>query len=244
MKPTKHALRALICSSLALWGVSIAYAAPVPSITPSPIPDTGKSYGWRLIAETKDGIRAYKRNVPGSKLLAFKGEGVLDVPLAKAFQVLFDTTRATEWIADLKECRVVREISDTEYIEYDRVGTPPLIMKNRDFVSRVTMFAHPKRKTLVMHYEPATDPSVPAGSGNVRGEIAWGEYNLISIDHGRRTQMTAEILCDPKGGVPQWLVNWFQQSWPLDTFRKMRRQAAKPDIPDWPLYDKLMKISK
>jgi len=165
----------------------------------------------------------------------------LDAPLPKAFQVLFDTTRATEWIADLKECRVVKVRSDFDYIEYDRVGTPPLIMKNRDFLSRVTMYALPDRRTLVMRYEPVEGTTARPTGKNIRGELSWGEYRLTSIDNGTRTRMSAEILCDPKGQVPKWLVNWFQQSWPLDTFRHMRRQVAKPDIPDWPLYSKIMK---
>jgi hypothetical protein len=231
----------------ALFLLVAAFGSPLTALAaedPTPSPGSSDPYGWRLTADTKDGIRAYKRSVPGSKLLAFKGEGDLDVPLPKAFQVLFDTTRATEWIADLKQCRVVRQLSDFEYIEYDLVGTPPLIMKNREFVSRVSMWALPDRKTLVMRYAPALDPLVPPNNRFVRGELVWVDYQLTAIDGGRRTSMTAEVLCDPKGSVPKWLVNWFQKSWPLDTFRSMRRQALKPDIPDWPLYSKILKHPK
>ena len=60
------------------------------------------------IKRTKDGIRVYKREVPGSALLAFKGEGTVDAPIEKVATIIYDTTRATEWIADLKESRILR----------------------------------------------------------------------------------------------------------------------------------------
>ncbi len=215
-------------------GVPAFCAEPTPG--PSPTHDR---YGW-VPTGHRDGILTFKRNVPGTKLLAFKGEGVVEAPLAKVFQVLFDTTRATEWIADLKECRVVRKISDLEFLEYDRAGTPPIIMKDRDFLSRVTIEPKPREKTLVMRYEPAEDPAAPPARKYIRGELKSCVYVLTAIDGGARTEISAEVLCDPKGSVPKWLVNWFQGSWPRDTFVHMRRQAAKTDIADWAPYETLM----
>ena len=64
------------------------------------------------------------------------GEGVVNAPIVRVASVVLDNRRATEWVADLEEARVVRMLGPTEFVEYDRVGTPPIIMLDRDFVCR------------------------------------------------------------------------------------------------------------
>jgi uncharacterized protein YndB with AHSA1/START domain len=215
---------------------------PTPTVTPEAaaavtlVPDENP---WVPTGD-KDGIKTFKRRVPGSKVLSFRGEGTIERPLTKVFQVLFDTTRATEWISDLEECRIIREVTETEFIEYDHVGTPPLIMKDRDFVSRVTIEAEPASRRLIMRYEAAEDPDMPPLGKFVRGELTQTVYTLTASEDGKSTFVTAEIHCDPKGGVAKWIVNWFQKGWPRTTFRNMRRQSAKPDIPDWEPYKRIM----
>jgi hypothetical protein len=181
--------------------------------------------GWKQVKKTDDGILVYRRGVPGSPVLAFKGEGDVDAPLDKVATIVFDTTRAAEWIADLKESRIVRWTGDTEFVEYDHIGTP-FILKDRDFVSTVSFSVKPGE--VKFHYASTTDPSLPE-KRYVRGDLMDTTYLLTAIDAGH-THVVADFHCDPKGWIPSFVANWAQADWPVDTFRGLRRQAAKPDV--------------
>jgi hypothetical protein len=63
---------------------------------------------------------------------------------------------------------------------------------------------------------------------------------LTPIDGGKKTHIDAQILADPKGAVPKFLVNLFQKDWPLKTLRALRAQAKKKDIADNPKLKKAL----
>jgi hypothetical protein len=182
---------------------------------------------WKLVSKDQ-GIEVYRREVPGSHIVAFKGTGTIDAPLWKIASILLDTRRAPEWVDSLKESRVVRRLALNSYIEYNHIGLP-FIIKDRDFVSEVRIDVDPAGKAFALIYRPASDADVPAGR-HVRGEIVAGSFRAVALEKDRRTDLTAELQSDPKGAIPGWLANFFQRNWPQSTFQAIRTQAAKPDI--------------
>ena len=189
--------------------------------------DSLTAAGWTQTKKTDDGIVISTRRVPGSPVMAFKGEGDVDAPLDKVSTIIFDTTRAAEWIADLKESRIARWTGDAEFVEYDHIGTP-FIIKDRDFVSLVSYSVDAAAKRVRFHYASTTDPSLPE-KRYVRGDLMDTTYLLSAVD-ATHTHVIADFHCDPKGWIPSFVANWVQADWPIDTFRGLRRQAAKPDV--------------
>ncbi len=186
---------------------------------------------WEKI-DDDDGIAVYRREVPGSPIIAFKGEGVINASILRVASILVDSARATEWVESLVEARTLRHLSETEYIEYDHVGTP-FVMKDRDFVIDCKLDLDPAAKKAALRFHSVADPLAPQTS-YVRGELISSAFALTALEHGTKTQIVAEIHCDPKGSVAKWIVNWFQKSWPHSTIMRLRAQAAKPDIVDHP----------
>lgn len=80
-----------------------------------------------------------------------------------------------------------------------------------------------------MLIEPTTDPAVPVNDDYVRGELR-GFLRMQAIEGDKKTFVMTEMLGDPKGAVPKWLVNLFQQSWVQSTLQSRRAQVAKKDI--------------
>jgi hypothetical protein len=182
---------------------------------------------WILTGSDHD-VSTFRRDVPGSGIVAVKGEGTVDAPVWKVAAVLLDTRRAAEWVDSLKESRVVRRLGPDRYIEYNHLHLP-LIIKDREFVSEVRIDVDPSDRSVTLVYHPTDAGEVPA-SHYVRGQIRSGIFRARSRADGRGTVLTAEIDCDPKGAIPAWLVNFFQKSWPRNTFDGIRRQVAKPDV--------------
>ncbi len=196
------------------------------------------AFHWKKSCTT-EGINLYWSRVENSPIIAFKGDGIVDSPIEKVASVMIDTHRGTEWVDSLLESRVIRSISPTEFIEYDHVGTP-FIMSNRDFVSHVFVEADPRTRRMVVKFLPAEDPLVPPLKKYVRGVMTC-VYKLVPMTYSDETYVEAEIHCDPKGGVPKWLVNWFQEGWPETTFMNLRKQMLKPNQIVLPVVEELLK---
>ena len=183
--------------------------------------------GWQSMG-TKDGISVSRKEVPGSPIIAFHGEGDINAPLIQCATVVLDDDRGPEWVDSLVEAKVVRVINPLEYIEFNHIGTPPLI-RDRDFVTDVKMTVDPVAKSFTVKYQSVDEPLMPPGKW-VRGEMMYTYFVLTSIDNGTRTHISCELFADPKGWLPKWLVNLFQQDWPINTIQGLRKQSAKKDI--------------
>lgn len=88
--------------------------------------------GWELLSDA-NGIKTWRKEVEGSSIVAFRGEGILDAPIAKATQMLADTARKPEWIHKCAEARNIKTFSELDRIEYNRT-LAPVVLKDRDFV--------------------------------------------------------------------------------------------------------------
>lgn len=179
---------------------------------------------WEPLDEG-EGVTLYKRLSASSPFAAVKGVGVIDAPIQKVAAVLLDDDRMPEWVDDV-EARVVRVVNANEYIEYNHVKLPPLL-RDREFISEVTMAADPVARTVLIMSQPAVDPGIPESS-RVRGELH-AAYELQAID-ATHTRISVSVSTNPKGSIPAWLVNYFQRDWSFETFRGIRKQCAKADI--------------
>ena len=96
------------------------------------------------------------------------------------------------------------------------------------------------KKEMVFHYQPADDTSA-SRTNHIRGEMIDTTFVLSSIDDDKKTRVDASFLCDPKGSIPKWLVNYFLKDWPKTTFRNLRKEVLKPDIAVDTRFSKLLK---
>jgi hypothetical protein len=215
------------------WLAPLLLVAAVGSLSA----DALASGGWETIRQ-EDGIVVARKEVAGSPFVAFRGEGDVQAPLLRVGSVLVDVPRDHEWIDGIVEARVLRRVSETEYVLYSHLGTPPT-MSDRDFVTDVTIAVDPAARTLVVRMRSVEDPAAPA-TGYVRGDIEESAFVLTQSPDGATTHVVAEIHCDPKGSVAAWMVNLFQKGWGYNTISHLRTQLRKPDIAIHPALQKLL----
>ncbi len=188
----------------------------------------GEAAEWQPVVTTDDGIAIFKKENDNRGLIEFRGVGVVDAPLPLVATVIFNTRRRTEWVSGLAESRILRWQGKDRYIEYDRIDMP-LFFSERDFVTAVRLEFDHAGNDLVFRYRSTDDPDAPR-SGSVRGEVINLTFLLRAVEDGRKTKLDASFLCDPKGWIPVWLVNFFLSDWPAQTFRNLRREVQRPDI--------------
>jgi len=188
----------------------------------------GHASEWRPMLETSDGIQILKKDATGSGLIEFRGIGVVEAPLPLVATVIFDADRRLHWIKGLIESKILRWEGQDSFIEFDHIDMPTFF-KDRDFISKVVIRSDQARREVVFQFRPADEPAAPA-TGHLRGEVINMTFALRSFDRGTRTLVDAEFLCDPKGWIPAWLVNFFLRDWPKTTFRNLRQEVLKPGI--------------
>ena len=44
------------------------------------------------------------------------------------------------------------------------------------------------------------------------------------------TKVEVEVVTDPKGMIPSWIINLVQKSWPVKSIRNLVERASKEDI--------------
>jgi hypothetical protein len=175
-----------------------------------------------------DGITTYRREIPGSPLVGFRGETTITAPIGKVAAVLDDVKRKTEWMYHLEESKMVKKISDLERIEYNHTFVP--VFTDRDFVYHAKVTPNPQKKQLVLVVNSVVDPAMPEHEKYVRGELKDTVYVLTALENNTKTHIDVVVNADPKGLIPKGLVNLFQKKWPRNTLEGIRKQAAKEDV--------------
>lgn len=184
---------------------------------------------WEEI-KVEDGITVYKAEVPGTKIVAFKGKVVMDAPIKKVIWVLADREHRREWVDRLDINEELEIISPTERIIYQSFKMP-FIISNRDMVYRSILKKNEKEGSYKLHMESVEHEKAPKSIG-VRAQLINSNYKLRPISENK-TEVVVEILSDPKGLLPTWLVNLVQKSWPLKTLRALREQVKKDYVKEY-----------
>ena len=215
---------------LALPARTVVAAATVAALALALVPATslaGDPGGWERV-RTEDGIIVSRKEVAGSPFVAFRGEGDVESAFLSVSDVLVDVPHEKDWIDSVVEARILRKVSDTEYIMYSHLAMPAPLT-DRELVTDVTVSTDARAKTLTVRMRSVDDPAAPKTS-YVRAALTDSTFVLTSLEGGKRTHATAEIQCDPRGSVPAFIVNLFQRSWGYKTITSLRRQSVKPGV--------------
>ncbi len=189
----------------------------------------GVQRDWQKINE-KNGISSYSLVIPGSKLVAVKGDSIINGPAEKLYAVLIDDEHLKDWVDRLKVSKVLENVSDKEDVMYQEYDLPwPL--KNRDFVFRGKVYRDLQGK---VHLEVKSEdhPNAPPSAG-VRGET-YGEYIITPLGKDK-CKLEIEIFSDPKGKIPKWLINYIQKDWPYETISSIEKQMEMAYYREVPL---------
>ena len=204
---------------------SLGFALLIMSLSATAI-STKTKYKWTLVKEI-DGINIFEADVKGADVVAFRGETTLKFPLERVVSSLADMKRKEEWMHDLKQVKTLEVINPRIRIECYHSGTPwPL--SDRDFIYKAEFKYFPKVETFVLNLQNTTHKDMPPRKGVVRGKIIDSNYYISKTDKLNVTKMAVEILVDPMGSVPKWLVNIFQKDWPMNTLTSLKKLMQDP----------------
>lgn len=184
--------------------------------------------GWEFIKETK-GFKVYSRPMPGSKVLGFKVEGHIDAPIIDIMSTLRDVSLSKEWQPDLLEKVTIKDFGDLEAITYSRVDMPwPL--DDRDYVIHNKLMVHKKKKLLFVLSKSVDKKGWESGRRAVRANIGYSNIGLRPAGK-KKTYVEWTLFGEPNGNIPDWVVNFYQQTFPIKFFKHLAKRANKKKLP-------------
>lgn len=199
-------------------------AVPVLAMPRSSQADDAATGKWEKVT-SKNGINVFKKEIEGSPVIAFKGDGVIDAPILRVASVLVDANRNKEWMDRVVESEIVEVKSPTERIQYSHIKTPTPL-DDRDFVSNAKLVVDGANKRLTFAIHSVAHASKPERKGIVRGQLMGSSFLLVPVG-ADKTRVITEFHADPKGDVPKFIVNMFQEDWPINTIKGLRKQVGR-----------------
>jgi len=177
---------------------------------------------WEEIAKGQ-GIRVYKKEVPGRSLPVFRGVGVVKENIFDVLAVLYDVPRRVHWVHKCSSSDVLKEYNELDRLVYSRTAAPWPI-SDRDVIVRTKTHVDRDTMTVRVTFKTDRDPSVPVVDGVVRMDRLRGYYEIKA--NGRsETQVTYQVDADPGGLLPAWLVKIASKDLPLKTIANLRKQV-------------------
>lgn len=182
---------------------------------------------WVLNSD-EDGISTYRMEPAPESAIAFRGEGIIDAPIAKVVSVLVDVNKLIDWLPDTAEIRVLKQISPTDWLIYDRASVP-FPFKDRDYLIQFHIEIDPILQTATLTEKSVTDPAYPPLK-YVRGNIIRSVYTIESRKEGSQTFVRLELEAEPGGDIPIWLVRTFSKESPRKMLKALIKQATKSEV--------------
>lgn len=188
------------------------------------LPAAAGELAWEQIYE-EEGVVVERAGVEDSKLYAFRGTKTMKGTPQNVVGVLMDNEHRIEWVNRLAENYILEQKSDFDYVLYQRFELPALFA-DRDYVYHGTLVENDKTGVLTLTMQSIEHAKAPETAG-VRAELINSRYVITPVSD-TETQVQVEIITDPKGMMPSWLVNIIQKDWPLETLTSLEAEFAKP----------------
>lgn len=184
---------------------------------------------WEYVGTT-DGVKVWRRSVAGTALLQFRGETTVPVHIGKVLSVFLDRNQRKFWVDRYDDSKMLEQpnpMSETYWIKFKL----PFPISNRDYVLRADAVVNTANHTLKASIKSVRDARKPDDDCCVRAHLQQTYYLFEAVKGKEQTKMTVEVQTDPKGMLPDWLINSIQKNWPSKTLSALANRASKLDKP-------------
>lgn len=182
---------------------------------------------WELIRnDSIRNIRTFGKQEDGKRIRSFRGEATFDASLETLARIHFDVENYKKWFYEVKDMRLLKKVSNTEYYYYAQYNAPATL-PDRDAVLHAVIEPYTPRKGYMLLKVSAAPDYMPPTPGLVR--MTAQEMTVKFIPQGaNRTQLEFEGYVDPGGLAPVWAINFVQRRAPYVTMVGLGRMAQLP----------------
>jgi ribosome-associated toxin RatA of RatAB toxin-antitoxin module len=178
---------------------------------------------WQIKKEA-NGIMVYERKVPNSNFKELKSVVYVNTSMQSIVALINDWESYPQWVYRCGKSTTLKKINDTTVVHYQNV-TAPWPFENRDFIV-VVKFSQNRRTKIVTIKSESVANYIPPVAKHVRITSFSACWTLVPLKNGD-IQVNYQLLVDPGGNVPAWLVNKFAVEGPYETMVNFKEWIVK-----------------
>ncbi len=178
---------------------------------------------WELKKNESD-ILVYTRHTENSAFKELKSVIKIKTSLSSIVALLADFESYTQWVYKCGESTTLKKLNDTTYIHYQTV-IAPWPASDRDFVVTVKQTQDPKSKIITIT-STGNSTYISSKDGFVRITLFNAKWTLIPSKDGM-VEIDYQLLVDPGGSLPAWLVNLAVVDGPFETMVGFKKFIVK-----------------
>ncbi|MDI1356335.1 MAG: START domain-containing protein [bacterium] len=178
---------------------------------------------WQL-KKAENGISVYSRDALNSKFKEVRSVFLVKTSLSSVVALLNDFDSYTQWVYRCGASSTVKHISEKEHLHYQSV-IAPWPVDNRDFVVMVKQSQDPHTKVVTQKGTSVPEACAPVPH-HVRIIQFTAQWTITPLNGGM-VSVEYQLLVDPGGNIPAWLVNLAALEGPYDTALAMKEWIFK-----------------
>ncbi len=178
---------------------------------------------WTLRRE-KDGINIYSRPSDYSKFNDIRVDMDLPGTIDQLSAILSDVGKYPDWVYATRTSKMVRRVSDNEFIYYAEVGTP-WPAANRDYYADMKIAFNSSNRSMSVLSVGMKDFQ-PVKKDLVRIPMSKGFWT-VTTQSDKKIHLQYILEIDPGGAVPAWILNSFATRAPIETFSNLKRKMEE-----------------
>jgi START domain-containing protein len=184
--------------------------------------------GWEYVT-TDSNVVVYRKVVPGSDVVAFRGVTYANLAIGKLLAVFGDGNQRKNWVDRYVEHKTFAksEGSETYWIHFGL----PWPVSDRDYVLQAISKDDPENHRVTVDIRSVESADKGPDDCCVRATVHGTFYEFTALPGEEKTKIIVEVHTDPKGSIPTWLVNLIQKSWPSKTLHNLIDYATNAGVP-------------
>lgn len=173
---------------------------------------------WEL-KKSEKGISVFSRSAENSKYNELKVVFQVKSSLSSIVALLNDVESYPKWIYHCESSKLLKKDSEKHLIRYQKIAAPWPV-DNRDVAVEVNSYQDEKTKIVYQKVNSVPDYT-PVTKGNVRVREYRAMWTLKPLKNGM-VQVEYELLVNPAGSIPAWVINLAVVEGPFETSVKMK----------------------
>lgn len=182
---------------------------------------SGEGNEWKQVRD-RNGVKVYNRRIEGIDFKEFMGEVKIETDLEDLLSIFNDVDLGTEWIENVDHMEEVEKVSENEGYTYT-YSKAPWPVKDRDAVAHNLITINLEEKEIRVVQQGAPE-KVPSRKDAVRVEKLNSSWVFTEKEDGI-VHVRYQVLTDPGGRLPAWLINRVSVSQPYETLLGLKKLA-------------------
>ncbi|PSU35929.1 START domain-containing protein [Photobacterium lutimaris] len=178
---------------------------------------------WKNVRD-RNGIQVYNRSIEGSDFKEFMAQTTINANLSTIIAVFADTPSGIEWVENVDEMHTEKVISESETITVT-LSKAPWPVADRDAVVLNKTTQNPDTLVVTLQQQGIPD-YLPLKAGVVRVKSLTSRWVFTPVSESV-TNIHYQVLTDPGGNLPAWLINLVSVSQPYNSLLGLKKMVER-----------------